>query len=346
MPVLAATLAVISGAAGCATEFPRGALAQPSGRIAFVTVDVGVQLEVIDWGGNGRAIVLLAGSGNTAHVFDDFAPKLVDRWHVYAITRRGYGASSRPAFGYDDQRLADDVLQVLDLLQIHAPVLVGHSMAGGEMTTLGNQHPARLGGLVYLDAIADPGEATGNDAAVMAAYERQPFAARSQPPPSRISFSAYRLSQRDQSGAAFPDSELRELFVENADGTVGRYKASTSAIHAAIGAGQRKRDYSQIRVPVLALSTFRCTPSTGGNDRCIEHAGDRPKYQPKDAAEEAAIQAFEDLEAAYISRWKSNIRKTARALVRLVDIPRANHHIFLSHEADVLEELAKFMATL
>jgi hypothetical protein len=139
---------------------------------------------------------------------------------------------------------------------------------------------------------------------------------------------------------------LRQLFVENADGTVGRYKASTSAIHAATGAGQRKRDYSQIRVPVLALSTFRCTPSTGGNDRCIEHADDRPKYQPKDAAEEAAIQAFEDLEAAYISRWKSSIRKTARGLVRLVDIPRASHHIFLSHEADVLEELAKFMATL
>jgi hypothetical protein len=30
--------------------------------IRFVTVDDGVQLEVLDWGGKGRAVVLLAGS--------------------------------------------------------------------------------------------------------------------------------------------------------------------------------------------------------------------------------------------------------------------------------------------
>lgn len=54
----------------------------------FVTVDEGVRLEVLDWGGSGRAVVLLAGSGNTAHVFDGFAEKLTG-YHVYGITRRG-----------------------------------------------------------------------------------------------------------------------------------------------------------------------------------------------------------------------------------------------------------------
>jgi len=39
-------------------------------------VDDNVKLEVLDWGGTGRPLVLLAGLGNTAHVFDDFAPKL------------------------------------------------------------------------------------------------------------------------------------------------------------------------------------------------------------------------------------------------------------------------------
>jgi hypothetical protein len=43
----------------------------------FITVDQGVKLEVLDWGGSGRPLVLLAGGGNTAHVFDDFAPKLI-----------------------------------------------------------------------------------------------------------------------------------------------------------------------------------------------------------------------------------------------------------------------------
>jgi alpha-beta hydrolase superfamily lysophospholipase len=116
-------------------------------QILFVTVDKGVQLEILDWGGSGRAIVLLAGSGLTAHVFDGFAEKLAGRYHVYGITRRGFGASSHPESGYTEQRLADDVLQVLDSLHLVKPVLVGHSMAGGEMTTLAGEHPDRLGAL-------------------------------------------------------------------------------------------------------------------------------------------------------------------------------------------------------
>ena len=59
----------------------------------FVSVDKDVRLEVLDWGGSGRLIVLLAGGGNTAHVFDDFAPRLRAHNHVYGITRRGFGAS-------------------------------------------------------------------------------------------------------------------------------------------------------------------------------------------------------------------------------------------------------------
>jgi non-heme chloroperoxidase len=42
--------------------------------VQFVTVDKNVRLEVLDWGGSGRAVVLLAGGGDTAHVFDGFAP--------------------------------------------------------------------------------------------------------------------------------------------------------------------------------------------------------------------------------------------------------------------------------
>ena len=62
----------------------------------FVEVGDGVKLEVLDWGGNGRPIILLAGSGNTAHIFEDFAPKLINLGHVYGITHRGYGMSSKP----------------------------------------------------------------------------------------------------------------------------------------------------------------------------------------------------------------------------------------------------------
>jgi pimeloyl-ACP methyl ester carboxylesterase len=49
-------------------------------------------------------MVLLAGSGVTAHIYDDLAPKLTEMGHVYGITRRGFGGSDRPASGYDDGR--------------------------------------------------------------------------------------------------------------------------------------------------------------------------------------------------------------------------------------------------
>lgn len=76
----------------------------------FVAVDTNVRLEVLDWGGSGRSVVLLAGASDTAHTFDTFAPRLSARYHVYGITRRGAGASSATASGYDADRLGDDVI--------------------------------------------------------------------------------------------------------------------------------------------------------------------------------------------------------------------------------------------
>ncbi len=117
-----------------------------------MTVDKNVQLEVLDWGGKGRPVVLLAGWGNTAHIYDDFAPKLARYYHVYGITRRGFGASSSPATGYSVDRLGKDIIAVLDVLKIVRPVLVGHSFAGQEVSWVATRFPERIAGAVYLDA--------------------------------------------------------------------------------------------------------------------------------------------------------------------------------------------------
>lgn len=66
----------------------------------FVAVARDVRLEVLDWGGPGRNLVLLAGGGNTAHVYASLAPKLAKQFHVFGITRRGAGQSSAPPAGY------------------------------------------------------------------------------------------------------------------------------------------------------------------------------------------------------------------------------------------------------
>ena len=302
-------------------------------RVQFIRVDEGVQLEVLDWGGSGRPVVLLAGSGNTAHVFDEFAPKLSAFCHVYGITRRGYGLSSHPESGYGQQRLADDVLEVMDALKLVSPVLVGHSMAGEELTTMGHEHSERLGGLVYMDAAADPTDFPASSPEYMQLFRNLPAPMREHSGPSasdRSSFQAYRAWQVRSGEVPTPESELRNTHETNPDGSMGKYTASTPAIHKAIGDGALKRDYSQIRVPILAFFPSK---------------GEKPQYQPKDAQESAAVQAFDDATVAYVNRWKKNLQN-APGGVRIVNLPGANHYLFISNEADVLRELRTFMAGL
>lgn len=118
----------------------------------FVEVEDGVKLEVIDWGGSGRPLILLAGLGANAHTYDKFAARLTPTYHVFGITRRGFGASSVPPSGYSADRLGDDVLAVVAALNVNRPVLVGNSIAGQELSSVGSRHPEKVAGLVYLDA--------------------------------------------------------------------------------------------------------------------------------------------------------------------------------------------------
>jgi non-heme chloroperoxidase len=303
-------------------------------QVQFVTVQDNVKLEVLDWGGSGRPIVLLAGSGNTAHVYDDFAPKLSGPYHVYGITRRGFGASTHADSGYTDQRLADDILQVMHSLRIVNPVLVGHSMAGAELTTLGSQHSDQSSGLVYLDALLDHG---AHDAEYAAIRKKLPAAMLEGPQPSdadRKSFQAYRDWQKATSKTVFPESELRNCYEANPDGSMGDYKTADS-IFDAMNAGVRKRDYSGIRVPVLAFVTFPASAANlmGGS------------YTPKNEQERAAMdESFKEV-VGFIKQDEKNLQTEVPG-ARVIDMPGADHHVFLSNESGVVRELRKFLEDL
>jgi pimeloyl-ACP methyl ester carboxylesterase len=120
--------------------------------VTFVTVEPGVRLEVLEFGGSGEAMVLLAGGGDNAHVWDDFAYQFTDFFRVIGITRRGYGQSDQPDDGYDVRTRARDDIEVLDHFGIDKAVFVGHSAAGAELSQLGLAFPDRVDKLVYLDA--------------------------------------------------------------------------------------------------------------------------------------------------------------------------------------------------
>ncbi len=249
---------------------------------------------------------------------------------VFGITRRGFGASTHPPSGYDDQRLADDVLRVIEALRIANPILVGHSMAGGELTTVATRHSERLAGLVYLDAGADPKDLPIDDPAMRALYDKLPASMRGQQQPSAEeshTFQGYRDFQTRTIGFAFPESEPHNIFETNLDGTRGRYRTPGNIFND-IGKGQKARNDSRIRVPILAF-----------------FAGEPPVHAPANAEERAAIDAYQTMKTRFIGRWKEEMR-LAGAGVRIVDLPDASHFVFSSHEADVLREMRAFVEGL
>lgn len=189
-------------------------------QVRWVTVDSSVRLEVLDWGGSGPPLVLL-GCYLTAHAYDDIAPKLTNQFHVYGITRRGIGASDRPASGYTVQRSADDVVEVLDALDAQRSLLVGNSCAGQILTLFASRHSDRLSGLVYLDGASDP---------TTPAYD---------PPMPDLT----KLPRPLRSGprVAFPEAQQRA-------------RPFTPEVRRAITVDARiKPNYTGIRVPVLAM---------------------------------------------------------------------------------------------
>jgi pimeloyl-ACP methyl ester carboxylesterase len=300
-------------------------------QVRWITVDSSVNLEVLDWGGSGRPIVLL-GCYLSAHVHDEFAPKLTNQFHVYGITRRGIGASDKPTSGYTVQRSADDVLEVLDSLNVRKSLLVGTSCAGQILTMFASQHPDRLSGLVYLDGAGDP---------TTPAYDPPMPDPTTLPRPiepasalDRSSFEALRVSQRRRLGFAFPEAEWRQQFAANPDGSVGRSLMSLEIRQAITVDARVKPNYAGIRVPVLAIYQAQRPFEEAAADFVIRNEQERAALRQQYAATRTMY-----------TRWQQDLL-AAVPTARIVELPGANLFMFLSNEADVLREIQAFAVTL
>ncbi len=303
-------------------------------KVQLVTVDEGVQLEVLDWGGSGRPLVLLAGGGNTAHVYDGFAGKLTKYAHVYGITRRGYGASTRPASGYSEQRLAEDVRQVLDSLHLAAPVLAGHSMGGSELAVFACMYPHRAAGLILMDsAIIDP--AKDESQLYDELRDKLPDAMVPQKPPTLADDKSIPLFQGwliQSDGAAFPESEIRAT--RDGNRRKSAEDPGAAAREQAVRVGLQKLDYRCIHVPVLA---FYALPATLDDQT--------KRYNPRNDEERSAMERKYrgDLDL----RWTASAALTASAPdARIVELTGASHYLFISNPAEVLREVRAFLAKL
>jgi len=302
----------------------------PHHSVSFVTVDKDVKLELLDYGGSGQPIIFLAGLGATAHVFDKFAPKFIATYHVYGITRRGFGASSAPApanGNYSADRLGDDVLAVMDSLKLSRPVLVGHSIAGEELSSIGSRHPEKVAGLIYLDAgysYAYYDRSRGDfslDAIELRKKLEQLMTGGGQQTP-------YELSQELLQSLPQMEKDLRteqaEMQVRPAPAKP-QENSEAPPIIKAIFEGEQK--YTVIRVPILA---FFAVPHDQGNAFKDDPAA-RSRLEAWDTTRmETIAKAFE----------------TGLPSARVIRLPHADHFVIQTSEADVLREMNSFLTSL
>jgi pimeloyl-ACP methyl ester carboxylesterase len=104
--------------------------------------------------GRGRPLVLLHGITLRHDVWAPQFHQLSDRYRVIAVDLRGHGESTPGSDGFGIGRLADDLATLLEALDLHDAVVVGHSMGGMTAMTFCGQHPevlaARVAGLIFV----------------------------------------------------------------------------------------------------------------------------------------------------------------------------------------------------
>jgi pimeloyl-ACP methyl ester carboxylesterase len=344
-PLLALALALaLAGGAFAAAPAPLAAQTAPAAHVAsaadvadgwrdraphragFVTVAPGVRLHVLDYGGRGTPLVFLAGLGNTAHTWDDFAPRFTDRFHVVAITRRGFGESSHPAGGYTVPALAEDVRAALDSLHFDRVVLVGHSFGGLEMTELATRHPERVARLVYLDAAYDYAGMDSVKAVVFPTppnrpHHPEPGAADTASPAALVAW-VHRTR-----GVNIAEADIRTQLAYD-----GAREDATPAVAAIVETIDAVRPrFAALRAPALGVFAEQ------------DSVAQMEPWFGADTARRAELQAMLD-RGLPIDRYAQEHFRTAAPGNRVLVVPGGHHFVFVSHEPVVERAMRAFLA--
>jgi len=105
--------------------------------------------------GHGIPLVFIHGYGASIFSWRKNLPVLAKHYRVCALDLLGFGSSDKPLYeDYSINSFVKLIIQFMDSLKIKKAILVGHSLGGGIaiLTTL--KYPARVKGLILIDAEA------------------------------------------------------------------------------------------------------------------------------------------------------------------------------------------------
>lgn len=103
--------------------------------------------------GDGPPVYLLHGFPETWYGWRKQIPALAERFTVIAPDLRGYGATEKPASGYDKRTMARDLIALMDHLGHDKIALIGHDRGARVGTRFAKDHPHRLDRFAALDNI-------------------------------------------------------------------------------------------------------------------------------------------------------------------------------------------------
>lgn len=131
-----------------------------AGNDEFITLR-GLRLHYVDWGGHGSPLLLLHGLQDCAHMWDFFAERMVPHFRVIGLDHRGHGDSQWTADGlYRLDDYVGEAQDVIDALDLQAPVVMGHSAGSKNAFIYAASPGAKLSKLVITDM--DPDASANN----------------------------------------------------------------------------------------------------------------------------------------------------------------------------------------
>jgi len=122
---------------------------------ARITTRDGTEIFYKDWG-SGQPVVFSHGWPLNADAWDDQSVLVASNgFRAIAHDRRCHGRSSQPWSGNEMDTYADDLAELIEALDLHDAILVGHSTGGGEVARyIGRHGTARVAKAVLLGAVA------------------------------------------------------------------------------------------------------------------------------------------------------------------------------------------------